>query len=86
MKLLHTAPRLSCAAVYQASGEKMRFLWGEDLRINVVHADDVAAAMWSDTNSKQQQIAEGRGRRNALPALLLVSSHAPLFCSVICAL
>lgn len=39
-------PRMSCAAVYHANGEKMRFLWGEDLRINVVHADDVAAAMW----------------------------------------
>ena len=24
----------------------MRFLWGEELKINVVHVDDVAAAMW----------------------------------------
>lgn len=39
-------PRFCCAAVYRSLGEKMRFLWGEDLRINVVHADDVAAAMW----------------------------------------
>jgi len=39
-------PRLSCAAVYQSLGEKMRFLWTEDLRIHVVHASDVAAACW----------------------------------------
>lgn len=32
--------------MYAASGEKMRFLWGEDLRINVVHAADVARACW----------------------------------------
>lgn len=24
----------------------MRFLWGDELRLNVVHVDDVAAAMW----------------------------------------
>jgi hypothetical protein len=24
----------------------MRFLWSDDLKINVVHVDDVAAAMW----------------------------------------
>lgn len=41
-----TAPRMACAAVYRASGEKMRFLWNEELRINTVHVEDVAQAMW----------------------------------------
>ena len=46
------APRLACASVYQLLKEKMRFLWSDDLRLNVVHVDDLAAAMWSDIRTR----------------------------------
>lgn len=39
-------PRLVCAAVYQYSQARMEFLWGEELRINTVHVQDVAACLW----------------------------------------
>lgn len=40
------SPRLSSAAVYQHLKKKMKLLWDKDLKINVVHVDDVAAALW----------------------------------------
>jgi len=40
------APRIICAAVYKKLNEKMKFLWGGDLRLNTVHVYDVCAAMW----------------------------------------
>lgn len=41
------APRLAVAAVYQKlPAEPMKFLWGKDLKLNVVHVDDVARAAW----------------------------------------
>jgi len=40
------APRIICGAVYQHLGEKMKFLWTEDLKINTVHVRDVAKALW----------------------------------------
>lgn len=39
-------PRLICARVYHHLNEKMKFLYNDDLRINTVHADDVARALW----------------------------------------
>ena len=39
-------PRIVCAAVYQYTEETMKFLWTEDLRINTVHVQDVAAGIW----------------------------------------
>jgi nucleoside-diphosphate-sugar epimerase len=39
-------PRIICAAVYQHTQTKMEFLWGEDLKMNTVHVQDVAAAIW----------------------------------------
>jgi len=41
------SPRIVVAAVYKKSGKVMKFLWGESLRLNTVHVDDVCAAMWS---------------------------------------
>ena len=38
--------RIVCAAVYESSKEKMSFLWGEDLRMHTVHAQDAAAGIW----------------------------------------
>jgi len=40
------APRIICGAVYKHLNEKMKFLWGEDLRINTVHVFDVCKALW----------------------------------------
>lgn len=39
-------PRVACAAVYEHVGETMEFLWGEELRINAIHVQDVAALLW----------------------------------------
>jgi len=41
------SPRIVVAAVYKKSGKVMKFLWGESLRLNAVHVDDVCAAMWA---------------------------------------
>lgn len=40
------SPRLICGAVYKHLDEKMKFLWGSDLRINTVHVHDVCKALW----------------------------------------
>lgn len=39
------APRIICAAVYKKLGEKMKFMWSGDLRLNTVHVYDVCSAM-----------------------------------------
>lgn len=39
-------PRLTCAAAYKKLGEKMKFLWSSDLKLNVVHVLDVCRALW----------------------------------------
>lgn len=39
-------PRMACASVYEHVGETMEFLWGEELRINAIHVQDVAALLW----------------------------------------
>jgi len=40
-------PALCLARVYQAEQREMRWLWGEDLRTDTVHVEDVVAAMWA---------------------------------------
>jgi len=40
------APRVICGAVYKHLGEKMKFLWDSDLRLNTVHVNDVCKALW----------------------------------------
>lgn len=44
--LTSLTPRIACAAVYQRLGDKMKFLWDKDLRLNTVHVADVARACW----------------------------------------
>jgi nucleoside-diphosphate-sugar epimerase len=39
-------PRVICGAAYKQMGEKMKFLWNEDLRVHTVHVRDVARAIW----------------------------------------
>eukprot|EP00005_Dracoamoeba_jomungandri_P004171 CAMPEP_0174257374 /NCGR_PEP_ID=MMETSP0439-20130205/6519_1 /TAXON_ID=0 /ORGANISM="Stereomyxa ramosa, Strain Chinc5" /LENGTH=326 /DNA_ID=CAMNT_0015340439 /DNA_START=206 /DNA_END=1186 /DNA_ORIENTATION=+ len=40
------SPRLICGAVYKFLGEKMKFLWGSELRLETVHVNDVCKALW----------------------------------------
>lgn len=40
------SPRIVVAAVYKKSGKTMKFLWGEGLRLNVVHVFDLCRALW----------------------------------------
>lgn len=39
-------PRISCAAVYKKINEKMKFLWGKELKLSTVHVMDVCSAIW----------------------------------------
>ncbi|EDV29666.1 uncharacterized protein TRIADDRAFT_20168, partial [Trichoplax adhaerens] len=39
-------PRLIIGAVYKELDEKMKLLWGRDLRLNTVHVHDVCRAIW----------------------------------------
>jgi nucleoside-diphosphate-sugar epimerase len=39
-------PRLSVGAVYAHTGDKMELLWGEGLRLNTVHVQDVGACLY----------------------------------------
>lgn len=41
------APRVITAAVYKHLGDKMKFLWTKDLKLNTVHVRDVAKAIWA---------------------------------------
>ncbi|KAG9014997.1 hypothetical protein FRB94_007069 [Tulasnella sp. JGI-2019a] len=40
-------PRLTMGRVYQHLNEEMKYLWSGDLRINTVHLEDIAGAMWA---------------------------------------
>jgi len=42
-------PRVICGAVYKHLGEKMKFLWSEDLRLHTVYVGDVCRAVWHCT-------------------------------------
>jgi nucleoside-diphosphate-sugar epimerase len=46
------APRIICGAVYKHLGEKMKFLWSDDLRLHTVHVEDVCKALWHVTDPK----------------------------------
>lgn len=41
------SPRVITAAVYKHLGEKMKFLWGSDMKIHTVHVRDACAAIWT---------------------------------------
>lgn len=40
--------------IYKALGEEMKWLWTEDLKVNTVHVDDVARAMWAAMEWQQR--------------------------------
>lgn len=48
--LVGLTPRIVCAAVYGKTKKTMKFLWGEELRLDVVHVDDLVRAMWIAAN------------------------------------
>ncbi|ELU17602.1 hypothetical protein CAPTEDRAFT_178842 [Capitella teleta] len=39
-------PRLVIGGIYKVLGEKMKVLWTRDLKMNTVHVEDVAHALW----------------------------------------
>lgn len=43
-------PRITIARTYRYMGNKMKFLWGGDLRLHTVHVDDVCGALWHLTS------------------------------------
>ncbi|RKP20999.1 NAD(P)-binding protein [Rozella allomycis CSF55] len=50
-------PRLTCGAVYKELKQKMEFLWTKDLKINTVHVNDVARAIFHVIhNGKRNEI------------------------------
>ncbi|KAJ9614002.1 hypothetical protein H2200_002138 [Cladophialophora chaetospira] len=54
------AKGLCLARVYQEQQKELKWLWTEDLRINTVHVEDVARALWA--------AAEWRSRNSTLPS------------------
>jgi hypothetical protein len=44
--VLGMMPRLTIGRVYKFMDEKMKMLWGGEMRINTVHVRDVASAIW----------------------------------------
>lgn len=54
------AKALCLARVYQEQGRELKWLWTEDLRINTVHVEDVARALW--------KAAEWRAEHHTIPA------------------
>ncbi|KNC98418.1 NAD-dependent epimerase/dehydratase [Spizellomyces punctatus DAOM BR117] len=48
-------PRLIMGAVYRQLNEKMELLWTKDLKMNTVHVDDVARALWHVAATKEEK-------------------------------
>lgn len=48
---LYAVPRITIARVYRYMGNKMKFLWGGDLKLNTVHVEDVCGALWHLTSA-----------------------------------
>ena len=61
------AKALCLSRVHQETGEELRFLWTEDLRINTVHVEDVARAFWA--------AADWRTKNDTIPPLSPTSSR-----------
>lgn len=53
------AKALCLSRVHQESGEELKWLWTEDLRMNTVHVEDVARALWA--------VAEWRSTNSVIP-------------------
>ena len=51
-------PRAACAATYIESQEKMQFLWDKHTRVNTVHVEDVARAVWHLAQQEPQDSSE----------------------------
>ena len=64
------AKALCLARVYQEQERELKWLWTEDLRINTVHVEDVAQALW--------RAAEWRSENSIIPADA-VAPESPTF-------
>ncbi len=63
------AKALCLARVYQEQDRELKWLWSEDLRINTVHVEDVARALW--------KAAEWRAVNSTIPADAVAASESP---------
>jgi len=53
--ILGITPRLIIGAVYRQLKEEMKLLWTKDLKINTVHVEDVAKALWHVSTNKSEK-------------------------------
>jgi nucleoside-diphosphate-sugar epimerase len=60
---------LCLARVYEADEKEMRWLWGEGLRTDTVHVEDVARGMWEAAEWLRDT---PRGKRDAMPVFNMV--------------
>jgi nucleoside-diphosphate-sugar epimerase len=58
-----------CQAEERDEDKKMRWLWGEDLRTDTVHVEDVASALWTVAEWYGKTPA---GKRDAMPVFNIV--------------
>ncbi|KIW14753.1 hypothetical protein PV08_07537 [Exophiala spinifera] len=63
------AKALCMARVYQEEDKEMKWLWTEDLKINTVHVEDMARALW--------EAAKWRSTNSAIPAGSPTTSRRP---------
>ncbi|KIV83212.1 hypothetical protein PV11_05259 [Exophiala sideris] len=63
------AKGLCLARVYQEQQKELKWLWTEDLKINTVHVEDVARALWA--------AAQWRSTNSAVPASSPTTSRRP---------
>lgn len=63
------AKALCLSRVYQETGEELKWLWTEDLRINTVHVEDTARAFW--------EVAVWRSTHDSIPPSSPTSSRRP---------
>ncbi|KAK4936462.1 hypothetical protein LTR10_022679 [Elasticomyces elasticus] len=63
------AKALCLARVYQGQQKELKWLWTEDLKINTVHVEDMAQALWA--------AAQWRSTNSAVPASSTTTSRRP---------
>ncbi|KAJ3283567.1 hypothetical protein HK104_010328 [Borealophlyctis nickersoniae] len=66
-------PRLIIGAVYRQLNEKMELLWTKDLKINTVHVEDVARALWHIAATKEEK--GGRSGPVKSPEIYNLADH-----------
>lgn len=67
------AKALCLSRVYQETGEELKWLWTEDLRINTVHVQDTVRAFWA--------VAEWRSKNDTIPPPSPTTNRRPTLSS-----